>query len=129
MKTFQKGDRVYWTSQAGGVHVKKKGVIVEVVPSGTSMKVRDRDRATSRDHESYVVEVAGPTKKSKPRRYWPVAAALKLSCAVIATTSTAEPTIESMAEPMAEPTIESTGVPPIEVPIQTEPAPSPSPVA
>lgn len=83
MKTFHKGDHVHWTSQAGGVHVKKKGIIVEVVPAGTMTKVRDRDGAKSRNHESYIVEVTGLTKKSKPRRYWPIVSALKLSEAAI----------------------------------------------
>lgn len=96
---FQKGDQVHWTSQAGGVHVKKKGVVVEVVPPGLPMKVRDRDRATSRDHESYVVEVAGPTKKSKPRRYWPVVGALKLSSAATAPAEPVVVPVETTAEP------------------------------
>lgn len=101
MKTFQKGDHVHWTSQAGGVHVKKKGVIVEVVPPGALMKMRKRDVATKRDHESYVVEVAGPTKKSKPRRYWPVVSVLKLSQAAIAAPLELTETSESASSPVA----------------------------
>lgn len=85
--TFTVGDRVTWKSQAGGHWKTKTGTVVEVVPAhrvslATPMLVG------MRDHESYIVEVAHPAKRStstiksarqkKPERYRPIVSGLKL---------------------------------------------------
>ena|ERR1700674_2940622 len=100
---FQVGDKVRWSSQAGGVTSKKQGTIVEVVPSHTMKRMRPRDRATSRTHESYIVEVAGRTAKSKPVLYWPVVSLLKR---MPARQRAQAPMAPAPMPPMAEPTIE-----------------------
>lgn len=70
---FKVGDRVRWTSQAGGYVKSKEGIVAQVVPAG---EYPERSRflhlyksagvGKSRDHESYVVVVG-----HKP--YWPLA--------------------------------------------------------
>lgn len=75
---FQLGDRVAWSSQAGGIWKNKLGTIVEVVSLRT--RPQKADGAGTRDHESYVVQVdhtsrSGRTKK--PQFYWPVVSSLK----------------------------------------------------
>ena len=91
------GDKVEWTSQAGGRTKKKTGVIVAIVPA------RNRHRLTqcipglnmsqvyskyntgpidggglSRNHESYLVEVkTGKTEAAKKSLYWPRVSGLK----------------------------------------------------
>jgi len=85
-KTFLVGDRVTWKSQAGGSWKQKTGTVVEVVPA---FKVpKDKNFGSSRNVESYIVEVSYPAKRSKsaikkvvqrkPERYWPLARNLKL---------------------------------------------------
>ncbi len=86
-KSLAVGDRVRWSSQANGVWKTKNGLIVEVVPAH---KVpRDKNFGSSRNHESYIVEIIfepqytnGPkskiTRKKKPERYWPKVQNLRL---------------------------------------------------
>lgn len=72
--TFGSGERVTWTSQAGGRETKKTGEIVAVVPVGKTPGSIDRERfkkfTTARQHESYIVDVDGEL-------YWPVVSRLK----------------------------------------------------
>lgn len=67
------GDKVRWTSQAGGFARTKHGEIVEVVPShaypAISIPGSGPGRCEVRDHESYVVCANG-------RNYWPRVQAL-----------------------------------------------------
>jgi len=61
---FKEGQKVTWTSQAGGFGKTKSGVVAQVIPP---KGYPDRDRflhlyknagiGSSRDHESYVVVV------------------------------------------------------------------------
>ena len=87
---FKVGDKVWWESQSAGSWTQKEGKVVGVVPEG---KVPDRiltaidrfwkrmyDGFTPRNHESYLVEVAGgKTIKAMPRLYWPRTSALNKS--------------------------------------------------
>jgi hypothetical protein len=113
---FQVGDKVRWSSQAGGVTVKKQGSIVEVVPPYTMKRTRPRDRATSRTHESYIVEVAGRTAKSKAVLYWPVVSLLsrapaprKRAPALMSPAPMPSAPMPSMAEPPIERRVLSPG--------------------
>lgn len=72
--TFKVGDMVTWDSQAAGTLLRKTGRVVEVVPAKTPPAFR---MYSTRDHESYVVEVPGKTSRAKPRRYWPLASKLR----------------------------------------------------
>ena len=73
-KTFQVGDTVTWTSQAGGKSKTKTGKVAAIVraneswrlfiPDGFKLKT---DSFLMRDHESYLIQVG----KSK-RLYWPM---------------------------------------------------------
>ncbi len=78
-RVFVLGDRVTWASQAGGSMTTKIGTVIEVV----AMRKRPTKyaHAGTRDHESYVVEVARfnhRTKKPiKSETYWPLAGLLK----------------------------------------------------
>ena len=71
-KSFKVGDLVTWRSQAAGSLMQKAGTVVEVVPA---FKIpHDKNFGSSRNHESYIVEVvhaAKSTRKRKPDRYWP----------------------------------------------------------
>ncbi len=82
---FEARSTVKWTSQSMGNHVKKFGVIVEVVQPNTKPTVElFADHSVQftnpgyRDKVSYLVSVA-PKKGSKARSklYWPVASLLK----------------------------------------------------
>lgn len=73
---FQIGDTVTWTSQAGGNAKTKTGKVIAIVPANRDPRmVRIGDYnlsrlppfSSSRDHESYLVQVG----KSK-RLYWPL---------------------------------------------------------
>lgn len=76
-KTFQIGDTVTWTSQAGGKSKTKTGKVVAAVPAGKSgreylplgvgLSATRIPSFNSRDHESYLIQVG----KSK-RLYWPL---------------------------------------------------------
>ena len=88
---FQVGNRVKWTSQAGGYIAEKTGTVVGVVPTGCHYGLLrhfaplkpDEVRAIyntgpidagglARDHESYLVEVkTGKTDAAKKTLYWP----------------------------------------------------------
>jgi hypothetical protein len=84
-KTFQVGDTVTWTSQAGGNAKTKTGKVVAMIKSNELLSsalmrlhlvnlYRWRHLAESiRDHESYLIQVG----KSK-RLYWPLVKYLKL---------------------------------------------------
>lgn len=77
---FKLGDTVVWTSQAGGSHKTKTGVVVAVVPVGKtasecvpSGKALKDGRASPRKIESYLVQVGGRAMDL----YWPVVSLLK----------------------------------------------------
>ena len=90
---FKVGDRVQWTSQAGGNHKTKVGVVLAVVAPGH----RSSEKACEfihkltrtgthrsaygggfdRDHESYVVEVVVGGPRAKKALYWPVVSKLQ----------------------------------------------------
>lgn len=75
---FKVNDVVTWTSQAQGHRTTKTGTVVVVIPAhlhptrmpGLALRLR-KDTGCPRDHESYVVRVAGQSKL-----YWPVASQL-----------------------------------------------------
>lgn len=80
-KTFQIGDTVTWTSQAGGNAKTKTGKVTWVIPAGClagSYQLVEQGFSThrcqgrERDHESYLIQVG----KSK-RLYWPLVKYLK----------------------------------------------------
>lgn len=77
-KTFQIGDAVTWTSQAGGKSKTKTGRVVFIVPANIGLRqIVSRESKeysvdhlglfSGRDHESYLIQVG----KSK-RLYWPL---------------------------------------------------------
>ena len=82
---FCTGDEVEWSSQAGGSHVTKRGIVVQVVdPEGLPNVVRYKDLASTgigspRRHKSYVVEVVIGKKITSVRHYWPRVSALKMA--------------------------------------------------
>ena len=74
---FHVGDQVKWTSQAGGRHKIKSGVVAALILAGDRPDVNDFQQlyygygcGLGRNHVSYVVLVG-----KKP--YWPVASLLK----------------------------------------------------
>lgn len=71
MSTFKVGDRVRWTSQAGGYTRAKVGVVERIVPpkGQAGLKVT---QFCQRDHESYIVRVNGRGL------YWPLVSKLEL---------------------------------------------------
>lgn len=96
---FQKGDVVHWTSQSHGTHNTKRGTIIEVVAPGIYPSEANKitgQPGGSRREESYVVAVTHVNGKQiagvrgfggrvvfprKPKNYWPIVKALKLSSA------------------------------------------------
>ena len=88
---FKVGDRVSWSSQAGGFIKVKYGDVVAVVPARAPpgphrAAVVERlgcgiDRCDGgglmRRHESYLVLVAAGGGKARPKLYWPVVSRLK----------------------------------------------------
>lgn len=84
------GDRVEWSSQAGGYKKKKTGEIIMVVNPGiNARKVLLKDRKFGklkrmfdgwpRNHESYLVKVIpGTTGNASPVVYWPRVKGLKV---------------------------------------------------
>lgn len=76
-KTFQLGDLVTWTSQAGGKSKTKTGKVLFVIPPGKilreiftgspELEISHLGIYGTRDHESYLIQVG----KSK-RLYWPL---------------------------------------------------------
>jgi len=81
LKTFQIGDTVTWTSQAGGNAKTKTGKVTWIIPAGClagSYQLVEQGFSThrcqgrERDHESYLIQVG----KSK-RLYWPLVKYLK----------------------------------------------------
>lgn len=79
---FKIGDKVEWTSQAGGSWSTKRGEVIEVVPPRMEPAIRLKGMGYPRDHESYIVRTyeiqrySGVKKES--RLYWPRVAALEL---------------------------------------------------
>jgi hypothetical protein len=99
MQKIEVNTRVKWTSQAGGFHVEKRGVVVYVLPAdvppilnsayrdeGPIYDVAAKHRAkmqggsiAARKHESYFVLVSSPMgSKAAPKLYWPVVSLLKV---------------------------------------------------
>lgn len=88
---FKVGDKVQWTSSAAGTTATKEGKVVLVVEAGrgSAREVEHFLRNNRKTHvskygggwdryeTSYVVEVSGSTKNSKPKLYWPVASLLR----------------------------------------------------
>ena len=83
---FNRGDKVKWSSQSMGNHVKKAGVIVAVIPPivkpDITQYVSDHSVQFTnpgyRDKESYLISVAPKEgSKARPKLYWPVASLLK----------------------------------------------------
>ena len=88
--SFKLGNVVTWTSQAQGTAKTKTGNVLAIVPPGVKavdvlVKVVTERHASltgvgmSRNAESYLIEVPGPTPSSKMRLYWPNVAALSLA--------------------------------------------------
>lgn len=90
------GNKVKWTSQAGGNTKTKHGVVVAIVPAldrihnvvrpflnpGNIPKIRKYKEAFDaasypRDHKSYVIEVPSVSGKGKSTLYWPRVSQLK----------------------------------------------------
>jgi hypothetical protein len=76
--SFIVGDKVSWTSQAGGFSKKKEGIVAEVVPAGSYPNrekflslYKSQGIGTSRKMESYVVIVGN-------QPYWPIVKNLSL---------------------------------------------------
>jgi hypothetical protein len=79
---FKLNDKVTWTSSSNGSTKTKTGVVVEVVWPRRPISAVHREYGLEgyglpRDHESYVVHIAGKTEKAKGRRYWPLVNKLK----------------------------------------------------
>ena len=70
---FKLGDRVVWTSQAGGYIREKSGEIIEVVPPKEMPKTKVKDPGIWRSHESYVVRASYQNRHGRKRttNYWP----------------------------------------------------------
>ncbi len=89
---FHVGDTVTWRSQAGGSTKTKTGVVIRVLDPGESLRpsvifgLAKTHNAVSiktaaglpRSHTSYLVSVAAPGRKAKPKLYWPVVSRLRL---------------------------------------------------
>lgn len=80
--SFKLKDKVTWTSSSNGSTKSKTGVVVEVVPACARIADVHSEYGLAgyglpRDHESYVVHVAGKTEKARGKRYWPLANKLK----------------------------------------------------
>lgn len=87
INTFQVGDAVEWTSQAGGVQTTKQGTVIHIVPAHhapyrwpseilNTYSTAATDGARDRSHESYLVAVPGKTPRRRARLYWPRVSAL-----------------------------------------------------
>lgn len=79
---FKLNDKVKWTSSSNGVTKTKTGVIVDIIPPKGRIPVRHRDFGLEgyglpRNHESYVVHVAGKTDRAMGKRYWPLVNKIK----------------------------------------------------
>ena len=71
MSTFKVGDRVRWTSQAGGYTRAKVGVVERIVPANGQAGLKGT-QFSRRDHDSYIVRVKGRGL------YWPLVSKLEL---------------------------------------------------
>ncbi|MDF6270000.1 hypothetical protein NLO40_08760 [Escherichia coli] len=85
VKRFKEDDEVIWSSQAGGSEKVKIGLVVEVIPAGSSVK-KSRFAifldapGMARSEESYIVCVGPkPGSRAKPKYYWPRTSALSLN--------------------------------------------------
>lgn len=80
---FKLGDKVKWTSSAGGVTRTKLGEVIEVVAPRMPPQEKVTDMGRPRPHESYVVRaVAQGTETHTRRVYWPRVVTLSLVEAV-----------------------------------------------
>lgn len=72
---FSVGEEVTWISGAQGTQKKKRGIVEAVIPAGQRPTAEQSKQADAygapRDHESYLVRVAGKTPTSKGKLYWP----------------------------------------------------------
>lgn len=67
---FKVGDKVTWTSQAGGFAATKVGEVIEIVPPNTRPNIKGP--GMNRDHESYIVRAYTQHAETKrTRKYWP----------------------------------------------------------
>ena len=69
--SFKLGDRVTWTSQAGGCTRTKTGEVVEVVPAFERPKTHVTGMGYHRNHESYAVRASKTTDRKREAFYWP----------------------------------------------------------
>jgi hypothetical protein len=100
IKTFQPGDTITWTSQAGGKSKTKTGKVIAVLPANKSVAQFYREGGivgdfqltripiiiSSRNHESYLIQVG----KSK-RLYWPLVKYLNAATSSPESIETEEP--------------------------------------
>ena len=90
MSAFKVGQQVSWSSSSAGSTVEKVGTVVAVLRPGErnvagAINIAARQlnahsaygHGMHRDHESYIVHVAGKTDRSKGTIYWPRVAALR----------------------------------------------------
>ena len=85
---FKIGDKVSWTSSAGGISKTKTGEVVHIISSKKypnfrmlNDKYKSKDAyggGIFRDHESYIILVPHQ-RNGKPTLYWPRVSGLKLS--------------------------------------------------
>lgn len=84
---FKVGDKVKWSSQSMGTHLKKHGTVLAVVPADTDpvmvlagLSIREKFSTPkfgmSRRSESYLI-VVGDGRFKQRRLYWPVASLLQ----------------------------------------------------
>jgi hypothetical protein len=81
------GDKVTWTSQAGGYEKRKTGQVIAIVPARKCARFVARDNGYdwpevsdfgfTRNHESYLVLVGVMPGLGRSRLYWPRVSALK----------------------------------------------------
>lgn len=84
-KTFEVGDRVRWTSQAGGNTKSKEGVIVQALEQNESVRddvlkmgtMQFDQRVSGRKQRSYIVLVSNGSTRMKGL-YWPLVSGLEL---------------------------------------------------
>lgn len=83
---FMIGDRVQWSSQAQGTHLKKWGTVVQIIPEQSvpdlsGFPFREfgcPSFGLGRKGESYLVRADVKIgSKARPKLYWPVASLLR----------------------------------------------------
>jgi hypothetical protein len=88
---FKIGDKVKWSSHAGGNYTTKEGVVVRVVKAGERIRKDDFEAIACREgagarkwggswgarkHISYIVKVSFPGTAKTPQLYWPLTSRL-----------------------------------------------------